>query len=59
MGSARLFGASIEGMQNLSMNIANAHSIDIVIKSMEPYEKVLANNCLPVDIAGFFVIQPL
>ena len=40
MGSARLFGASIEGMQNLSMNITKAHGIDIVIKNMEPYEKV-------------------
>ena len=59
MGSVRVLGASIEGIQNLSMNIAKAHSIDIVIKSMEPYEKVLANNCLSVDIAGFFVIQHL
>ena len=38
MGSARLFGASIEGMQNLSMNIAKAHSMD------SPYEHADSNG---------------
>ncbi len=42
MGFARLFEVSLKGLQNLSMmmNIADRHGVDIVIKSMEPYEKV-------------------
>ena len=56
-----MFQGFAKGVRNLSMamNIAKIHGIDIVIKSMEPYEKVWANNCLPVDIAGLFAIQPL
>lgn len=41
------------------MNIVEVYGIDIVIKSMESYEKVQANNCLPADSAGLFTIQSL
>ena len=42
MGFAKLFVVSLKGLRNLlmMMNIAEVHSVDIVIKSVEPYEKI-------------------